>query len=511
MSRPPIVVVVGHIDHGKTTLLDTIRKTKVAEKESGGITQHIGAYEIEHHGKKITFIDTPGHEAFSKMRSRGTAAADIGILVVAGDESVKPQTKEAIKILLEADIPYCIAINKMDKPGADGNRVKQDLAQENVLTESWGGKVPVVEISAKKGENIDELLELILLMAEVEELSAEEGNAKGIVVESHCDSSRGNTATLLILNGKLKKGDFLVVGNSIENIKILENFLGKAISEAHYSMPIRVSGLSALSEVGEEFKSFQTRKDAKNYATQHKNEEKQKKHQDIISKEDKIPTLFLVLKSDVSGSREAIEGMLEKLSARIGFVSTASLSEAVETNEKIPEARLVLLKSEVGDVNENDIKSASISKRVVIAAFKVRVAPAQKELAERHGIKILQSEIIYDLFDAIKEELSRIIPPEIKRTDSGRAKILATFKRDGSRQIIGGKVVTGRISKGVCEIERNKEVLCRAKIRDLQHMKKSVDEVKEGMEFGVMVECDTEIKKDDALVIFTEEAIYKKL
>jgi translation initiation factor IF-2 len=309
--RPPIVVVVGHIDHGKTTLLDAIRKTKVAEKESGGITQHIGAYEIEHSGRKITFIDTPGHEAFSKMRSRGTAAADIGILVVAADEGVKPQTKEAIKILLDAKIPFLVAVNKIDKPGADSDRVRKELAENNVLVEQWSGAVPSIEISAKQGKNLNELLELILLMADVEELKAEAGPGTGVVIESHRDRGRGNTATLLILNGDVKRGGFLVLNGALESIKILENFLGKTIDSAEHSMPVLVSSLSKLPEVGETFHAFMTRKEAESFAAEHAKAEIEKV--DVAAESSEKPMLNIVLKADVSGSKEAIEEALGKL------------------------------------------------------------------------------------------------------------------------------------------------------------------------------------------------------
>ncbi len=490
--RPPIVVVVGHIDHGKTTLLDAIRKTKVAEKESGGITQHIGAYEIEHNGHPITFIDTPGHEAFSKMRGRGAAVADIGILVVAADEGVKPQTKEAIATLQEAGIPFLVAMNKIDKPGANIDNVKKELSENNIQVESWGGKVPSIEISAKQGTNLDELLELILLMSEVEELEAHEGPATGIVIESHRDKFKGCTATLLILDGVLNKGDFIAVGGMVESVKILENFLGKAISSARYSMPVVLSGLSDVPEVGEKFQAFSSKKDAEAFAEENKKEIAQR--QNILStiEQSGKPTLLIVLKSDVSGSKEAIEGLLEKM--------------------QYPQAGNVILKSEVGDVNEADVRTASVAKNTVIAAFKVKVPGAAKEMAERNGIKIIQSDIIYDLQELIKTELSHLVQPEIERTDLGRAKILAIFKKQDSRQIIGGKVTSGKLEKGaMIEIQRGTEAIGKGKIRELQQMKQTADEVREGFEFGTMVEFSGEIKEGDSLVAYQEEKIYPKL
>src|SRR3989338_4938622 len=243
--RPPVVVVMGHVDHGKTKILDYIRKTKVAEGESGGITQHIGAYEIEHNGKKITFIDTPGHEAFSAMRSRGARVADIAILVVASDEGVKPQTKEAITIIKNARIPFVVALNKIDKPEADPQRVRAELAEQEVLVEGWGGAVPIVEVSAKTGDHIDDLIETILLVAEVEEIGKTDGNVPlGVVIESHMDHKRGATATLLLREGTFEKKDVLLIGGTVETMKIFENFRGEALTRATASMPIVLSGLT---------------------------------------------------------------------------------------------------------------------------------------------------------------------------------------------------------------------------------------------------------------------------
>lgn len=490
-NRPPVVVVVGHIDHGKTTLLDAIRQTKVAEKESGGITQHIGAYRIEHKGRAITFIDTPGHEAFSKMRSRGAAAADIGILVVAADDGVKPQTKEAIKILEEAHIPFLVAINKIDKPNANADKIKQELAEQNVLVESWGGKIPAVEISAKQGTNLDDLLELVLLMADVENLTTHEGPGEAIVIESHRDPGRGNTATLLVLDGVVKKGDVLAFEKSVESTKIFENFLGKPVMCAEASAPLLVAGLSLLPDVGQIVRAFHSKKEAEEYL---KSRAAETTHKPVKTpSEPEKPTLFLILKTDVSGSKEAIEGMLETL--------------------QYPEVGIVLLKSEVGDVNEGDIKTASVAAHSVIAAFKVKVSRAIKDLAERSGCTIIESDIIYDLLDVLKEELSRLMPAEIVRTDTGRAKILALFKKQEDRQVIGGRVISGVLSRGsLCEIQRESAIVERGKIRELQHLKQSVSEVKEGLEFGALLENVTpEIKVGDTLIAYKEEKRYKKL
>ena len=491
LKRPPIVVVVGHIDHGKTTLLDSLRKTKVAEKESGGITQHIGAYQVDHNGKKITFIDTPGHETFSKMRSRGTAVADIGILVVAADEGVKPQTKEAITILNNAGIPFLVAINKIDKSGADVNRVKKELAEHNVLVEDWGGKIPAIEISAKQNLHLNDLLELILLIAEVEELEANEDPATGVIIESHKEQGRGNTATLLLTNGKLQKSDTLAIGKSTESIKIFEDFQGNPIEKAEYSMPIRISSLATLPEVGERFLTFSNKKDAEQYIQSQEKEGEKTTENESVPETDK-PTLFIVLKTDVSGSKEAIEESLQKL--------------------QYPEVGNIVLKSEVGDLNEADLRTASVAKNSAIVAFKVKIPRGIKDLADRMQIKILHSEIIYDLINEIKKELAGLMQPEITRVDLGRAKILALFKKLEGRQVVGGKVTSGKIAKGsMCQIERKGVLIGIGKIRELQHLKQQTDEVKEGLEFGAMVEIAEGLQENDVMFVYVEEKKYRTL
>ncbi|KKU22244.1 MAG: Translation initiation factor IF-2 [Candidatus Azambacteria bacterium GW2011_GWC1_46_13] len=316
-TRPPIVVVMGHVDHGKTTLLDFIRKTKVAEKEAGGITQAIGAYEIAYKDKPITFIDTPGHEAFSKMRSRGAHVADVAVLVVAADDGVKPQTVEAIYHITESKIPFVVAINKIDKPGVQADRVKKELAEKNVFVEQWGGSVPCAEISAKTGQGIDELLEMILLLAEMEELKGEpHKNAEGVVIEAYLDSQRGPVATFLVEDGALNLGDYMVIGSTVSKIKLMEDFLGRKIDKAVFSQPVLVIGLAAVPSAGDEFFAEKNKTAAEQRAEEFKKQEIAKPILPSPPKEEVAPQvgetavtakfLNIVLKSDVKGSEEAL-------------------------------------------------------------------------------------------------------------------------------------------------------------------------------------------------------------
>ena len=480
---------MGHIDHGKTKILDWYRKTKIVESESGGITQHIGAYEVEHNGKQITFIDTPGHEAFSALRSRGAKVADIAILVVAAEEGVKPQTKEAVKIIKENSVPFVVAINKIDKPEANPEKVKSELAEEEVLVESYGGKVPSVEISAKEGTKMDELLEVILLVAELADLRAEpEKLAEGVVVEAHLDPKRGITATFLLTDGSLEKGNFIATSRGPESVKILEDFLGKTRESAGPSSPVRIAGLSNMPAVGDRFQAFKSRDEAINYVSSLPKEEKTAPAKEANAAEEGRPVFNIILKADVIGSKEALEESLRKLA-----------SENIAIN---------ILRGEAGDINESDVKLAMSTKLVTIIGFKVRTDPMVRQLAESANIHIITGEIIYDLLDAVKKKAVEIIPPHVDRNDIGRAKILKVFKRDGAKQIIGGRVEEGIIKRGVgAEIQRNKDILGKGEILELQQNKQKTDEVGKGLEFGIQLNSKTEVNEGDVLLIFEEEIV----
>ena len=481
VMRPPIVVVMGHIDHGKTALLDQIRKTRVMEKESGGITQHIGAYQVEEKGKKITFIDTPGHEAFSLMRSRGAKVADIAILVIDGCEGIKPQTKEVISHIKEAEIPVIVAINKVDKPGVNPEKVKGELSKEDMLVESMGGKIPCVEVSAQTGQGIPELLDMILLVAEMEGLEADpQKPGEGVIIESYLDNFRGPTATLLLTNGSLKSGDIVGTLTAYTKIKSLEDFLKKAIREALPSTPVIIFGFNDVPRVGEEFKVFLDIDSAEIYT-----KSLEVKASEVLEVAEDQRFLNLILKTDVAGSIEAIEGILKNL----------------------PQDKIILriVKSEVGNINESDLKLAK-GRRVFIMGFRVKIDPIAKKVAEREKIKTMTFEVIYDLVEGIRKLMEKNMETKDVRTDLGKMKVLVKFLADKNRQILGGKITEGEIRKGaLIEVFRNEEKVGQGKIVNLQRNKKDADVVSKGEECGILFEGDTKAEERDILLIYTKE------
>ncbi len=488
--RSPVVVILGHVDHGKSTILEAIKNFKITEKESGGITQHIGAYEVEHQSKKITFIDTPGHEAFSAMRSRGSNIADIALLVVAAEEGVMPQTKEAINSAKKAGVPIIVAINKMDKPEADPQRVKRELVQENILVESMAGKIPSVEISAKTGQKIDELLEIILLTAEIENLETDISKpAQGAVIESYLEPQRGPTATLLLKNGKLKIGDVVGTSSSFGEIRILENFQGKMIKQATPSMPVIVIGFEDAPKVGEEFKVFQEKIEAQKFS-KGKNGLSGSGQVFVIKPEQKV--LNLILKTDVLGSQEAIEGILKEL----------------------PQEKIVLriLKKQVGEINESDIKLAQASKAVILG-FRTKTNQNVLNLKEHLKIKILNFDIIYELSQGVRQIMEKLVGTEKKKVLLGKIKALAIFRQEKRRQIVGGKVIEGEIKKAdLIEILRpasqqngEEEKIGQGKLINLQKNKKNAERAIKGEECGILYEGDIKIEEGDILEIYIEE------
>lgn len=494
-TRPPIVVVMGHIDHGKSTLLDYIRKTGIVAKEAGGITQHIGAYEAEteHDGplageagkkRKITFLDTPGHEAFSKMRTRGAIVADIAILVVAADDGVQPQTIEAYNTIKEASLPFIVAINKIDKPGADPEKIKAQLGENGIYVEGYGGAVPFAKISAKTGEGVPELLEVALILADMENLQADEKqNASGVVIESNMDPKRGISSTLLIKNGALKKGMFVLAGKALAPVRILENFLGRPIEEASFSSPVRITGFSELPAVGDEFNAYADKNEAEEALAKakEKNLALIKDYKQNIEQDNKL-TIKMIIKTDTAGSLEALEKELMKL--------------------KDEEITIDLLKGGVGNINEDDARFSSASKKTVIFGFNVSTDPAAKEIIDRNAIPTFTSDIIYKISDWLKEEIIKR-KAEIPREEIiGTAKILKTFSRQKNKQVIGGRVISGKIVEGkTFKIKRRDVEIGEGKIINLQQGKKEAKEIGESMEFGAMTENKIEIARDDEIVI----------
>jgi len=490
---------LGHVDHGKTKLLDTIRKTKVAEGESGGITQHIGAYQATVKDKLITFLDTPGHEAFSAIRSRGAKVADIAVLVVGADESVKPQTKEAIKIIKEADIPYIVAINKIDKDGANPQRVRQDLATEEVLTEDWGGKVPVVEISAKVGTNMDELLDMILLVAEVQELKDERDvPASGVVIESHLDKQRGFVATALVQKGVLSVGDWVVVGTVIGKVKSMEDFMGVRLEQAVPAQPVLITGWTDSPDIGRELVAAKDKSKAEKLAKT--NIDLAPLFSFLVQAVKGAPTdpkkkiLNVIFKSDVTSSLEAIEAAMNAV--------------------KSDEIAYHVVHYGVGNITEGDVKTA-VSTKASIFGFRVEIENSARQQAEKDGVILNTFDIIYELIEAVREHMAGLLPTETKRTILGKLRVLALFKLEGRQQVIGGKVTTGKLSRGgLIGIVTGEEIKKLGKITQLQQEKTDVAEVQEGRECGLKVElADTSrtIKEGEVIEVYEEEQIKRSL
>ncbi len=485
INRPPVVVVLGHIDSGKTTLLDQVRKTKVAEKESGGITQHIGAYQIEKQGKKITFIDTPGHEAFSQMRSRGAKIADIAILVIDSCKGVEKQTEEVISHIKEAKVPPIVAFNKTDRPEANPEKGKRELQKEGISVESLGGKVPSVEISAKTGQGVEDLLDLILLMAEMENLKADiSKKATGVIIESYLDSQRGPTATLILNEGVLRLGDAIATLSVFGKVKSLEDFQGKQISEVFPADPAVFLGLENVPKVGENIMVFSNLEEAKSYI-QPSLKEKVMQERFELKPEQKV--LNLILKTDVLGSIEAVNEVLKKL----------------------PQEKIVLriLKSGVGDINENDVKLAKSSKALILG-FRVKINPVAKKLLQREETKVdvMNFDIIYDLVERVRKFMEKTLEYKTIRTDIGKMKVLVTFWSKKNRQIVGGRITEGETKRGtLIEVLRDEELIDRGKMINLQRNKKDVESVAKGEEAGILYEGNKKIEKGDTLIFYTKE------
>lgn len=505
-KRPPVVVVMGHVDHGKTTLLDKILKTNVTAGESGGITQHFSAYQVKKKGGTITFLDTPGHEAFHSMRERGAYITDLAVIVIAADDGIKPQTKEAVKFAKDAGVPILIAINKIDKPEKNIEKIKKELSEIDLAPEDWGGKTICVNVSAKTGEGIDELLEMIVLTSDMEEIKANpNSSAEGFVLESHLDPKIGPIATVLIQNGTLLNGDYVSVGSIWGRIKRMEDFTGKKINKAAPSSPVTVIGLNDVPIAGSFLIGETNRLMAEKRATKFNDIENEKSSENKMLNTAKIKALVkshqmkkfnIILKTDVKGSLEAIVQILESI--------------------KSDEVAIQILKMGVGNITETDIKMAHSSGAKIIG-FNVSVDLSVKKFAEKEKVDIKMYKVIYELINDLKKDLSGILEPEIVRTDLGVLKVIAIFKSGKKsakvvEMIIGAKVENGKIEKAsLLEILRNGEKIGDGAAKEIQYNKKIVKEIKVGNNAGITYEGNVIIEEGDVINAYKEEERVRKI
>jgi len=502
VPRPPVVVIMGHIDHGKSTLLDYVRKSNIVAGEAGGITQHVGAYVVEHTTKEgtkgsITFLDTPGHAAFTGIRERGANAADIAILIVSAEDGVKPQTVEALKNIIASKLPYVVAITKIDKPNANIERTKQSLGENEIYVEGWGGNTSCVSISAVTGEGVSELLDLIILQAELNELTTDPAApATGVIIESTRDARKGIAATLLIKNGTLTTGSVIVAGEFYAPVRFIENFKGEKIPVGTASMPVSVTGWSEIPTAGTTFSVVKNKKDAERIAEETRNERIAKARSPQAaapiatpplpgSTSETVPTppivsFPIVLKADVLGSLEGAKHELAKI-----------------PQDKV---KIKIVSEGIGDINENDIKLALGDPNILIVGFNAAPDKKSAALIERLPITVRSFSIIYELAEYVQTNLAAKIPKEFVEEMMGRAKIMALFSKEKDRQVIGGKVESGLVAVGNdVRIMRRESEIGRGRIRELQTKKVRASEVAEGHEFGMLVEAKIEIAPGDRI------------
>lgn len=486
--RPPVITIMGHVDHGKTTLLDHIRKSRVAEGEFGGITQHIGAYQVSVKGKKITFLDTPGHEAFTAMRARGAMITDIVIIVVAADDGVMPQTREAVDHALAANVPIIVAINKIDKPGADPQRIMTEVSELGLMPEEWGGDVPYVNISAKKGIGIDELLETVTVVAELAELKANPKRmAYGSVIEGRLDKGRGPVATLLIQNGTLRSGNPIVVGATHGRVRQLVDDRGREIKSAGPATPVEITGLNDVPEAGDKFMVFETEKEARHVGeerAQKKIEEERNSTSamnldDLFSqmKSGEVVDLNIIVKADVNGTAEAVKSSLEKID--------------------VEGARVNVIRSTVGAISESDILLASASK-AIIYGFNVRPDANVRRKADEEGVEIRLHQVIYKMVEEIEAAMKGMLAPEMEEVVTGQAEIRHIYKVSKIGNIAGCYVTDGSIKRD-CGIRLIREgiIVYEGKLASLKRFKDDAKEVNQGYECGLTIENYNDIKEGD--------------
>ncbi|MBU5488684.1 translation initiation factor IF-2 [Clostridium sp. MSJ-8] len=501
VKRPPIITVMGHVDHGKTSLLDAIRKSKVTSTEAGGITQHIGAYTVSINGEAITFLDTPGHEAFTAMRARGAQITDIVILVVAADDGIMPQTKEAISHCKAAGVPIVVAINKIDRPNANVDRVKQELTEYGLISEDWGGDTICVPVSAKAGLNIDQLLEMVLLTAEMQELKANPNRkANGTVIEAKLDKGRGAVASLLVQNGTLHVGDSILVGNTYGRIRAMFDDEGKKIKSAGPSIPVEILGLSEVPAAGDRFNQVKDEKTARSMAEARKeaakNETFNSSHkvslEDLYNqiKEGTVKELAIIVKADVQGSIEALTGSLEKLST--------------------DDVKVRVIHSAVGAITETDTTLATASNAIIIG-FNVRPDNNALAAADRDGVEIKTYRVIYDAIEDVKSAMIGMLEPEYKEVVLGQAEVRETYKISNVGTIAGCYVTDGKMMRNAeVRVIRDGVVIFESILASLKRFKDDVKEVNTGYECGLSIEKFNDIKEGDIIEAFTMEAIKRK-
>ena len=496
--RSPVVVVMGHVDHGKTSLLDAIRNTNVASGEAGGITQHIGAYTVKINGSPITFLDTPGHAAFTSMRARGAMCTDIAILVVAADDGIMPQTVEAINHAKAANIPIIVAINKMDKHGANPDRIKQQLTEYDLVPEEWGGETIICPISAKTGQGIGELLEMVILTAEVQELKANPDRlAKGVVIEARLDKSRGPVATLLVQNGTLKQGDILIAGTAVGRVRVMTDDKGRTVKTAGPSMPVEITGLAEVPGAGDIFNAVEDERMARQLVEQRKEEIKAAANktkgkvtlEDLFAQiqEGEMKELNIIVKADVQGSAEAVKASLEKIS-----------------NEEV---RVKVIHAGVGAISENDVLLASTSNAIIVG-FNVRPDPVAAASAARAKVDMRMYRVIYDAINEIQDAMKGMLAPKFKEVIIGHAEVRQTYKVSAIGTIAGCYVKDGKVTRDAqVRVLRDNIVIHEGQLGSLQRFKDSVKEVAANYECGMSIEKFNDIKEGDIFECFVMEQI----
>jgi translation initiation factor IF-2 len=497
--RPPIVAIMGHVDHGKTTLLDRVLGLQVADGEAGGITQHIAAYQTEYNGRKITFLDTPGHEAFSALRQHGAALTDIAAIVVAADDGVKPQTLEAIRFAKEGGVRLIVVITKIDKPGADLPKVKQDLVTAGLTPEEWGGDTVVVELSAKTGSGVDSFLDMILLVADVEELKADySSEAKGLVIESHVSKGVGSLVKVLITRGELKQGDNLVIGSVYGKARVMRDWRGENIKVAGPTTPVQISGLKSLPDFADTLRFAKNEKEARRLADSASQDGKSLSMNSeellrVMSRRNDLSVMPVIIKADVAGSLRSVVDSIQ-------MVATGEVEAKV-------------IGSGVGDVTESDVILAS-SSRATIYCFHVSAPQEIKRMAQNMGVKIRPYKIIYELIDDLKESLSNLLEPEVVDTPMGRLIVKGVFRTTDDEVVCGGEVTKGSISAGYrTKIIRGEKEIADVEITSVQEKNQEVKEVSAGTMCGVKLKSDGKLKilEEDRLEVYKREIIEKTL